>query len=289
MVLSMTAFGRIKKKIGSRTFIVEVHSVNRKSLEIGLNLPLELSFAEIPIRKKVAERCHRGHVIIKFIPESSDAERITEGGCRTIYDSLKRVAKSLDKNFDVTFDQVINIFLKFGNTIAIDEKKIEKEVLDAVDEAIDQWLIMKKEEGAALIKDIDDRIVLVEKALKKIEKEGSSGPEKYRLKIENRLKEMCEVGVEEQSRIAREVVIFSEKADITEEIIRMKSHISQARKLMKDRKMGSIGREMQFLVQEMMREMNTISAKSTEVLGVNEAIFARSEIEKIKEQVQNVE
>lgn len=289
MVLSMTAFGRVKKKIGSQTFNIEVHSLNRKGLDISLNLPLELSFAEMLIRKEVSKRCQRGHVTVKFIPESVESEKITEEACKAVYQSLKKVAKALDKNFTVSFEQVVNVFLKFGNTIAVDDKKVIKEITDAVNGALDNFFAMKEEEGKALVQDIEKRISLIEKSLKKIEKEGEKGPDRYREKIENRLKEMCELGVEEQSRIAREIVIFSEKADITEEVIRMKSHISQTRKLINEGDGKSIGREAQFLVQEMMREMNTISAKSTEVLGVNESIFVRSEIEKIKEQVQNIE
>jgi uncharacterized protein (TIGR00255 family) len=288
MVQSMTGFGRIKKKIGSKVYSFEIHSVNRKGLDMNIYLPSELSSFEISIRTLLAESCSRGQINLKVFVENSAAEKIGVDSCRLAHETLLNISESLGMKEPISLELVIDLAFRSAGGQTLQGERVEEEVKEAVLELLANWKEMRGVEGKALAKDIVERLDLADRVLDRITESGKSSKERHKEKILSRIEELGKLMEEDHYRVARELILYAEKVDITEEIVRMRSHINQTKKLCAE-SLKSIGREMQFLSQEMTREMNTISSKISDLSGINDTIVVRGELEKIREQIQNIE
>lgn len=289
MAKSMTAFGRSRQQIGGRPFIIEIHSVNRKGLEVGLHVPKELLFAEMAIRRRVTQAAKRGHVVVKIIPDEVVKQRITFDACKKMHEKLSEIARTLDPSYKVTFDTVLEMTSKGDFLFTESESAIETDLENALDVALGEWDRMKGQEGKVLTADILGRLKLMKTSLKRIEKMKEGATAKYREKLLEKLAEVKQVLDEDRDRVLREVVLYVEKLDITEEIVRLESHIAQVQNALSKTEDVSIGRTIDFLIQEMLREANTISSKASDLEVIQEDLLIKSEIEKIREQVQNLE
>ncbi len=292
MIKSMTAFGRSRFSLNGRAYILEIQSVNRKGLEISVNLPTDLAFLEIFLRSELKKICQRGYVTCKILYDSSANHRISSEAFKKIHESLMGIAREIDPSYKVSFDHVLEVALRGAGILEIEGGEAEKVVKKALDDATNDFILMRIDEGEALGDDISDRLCQIAKTCKRISEKGAEAPLRLKERLTERIKEVAPLGPEDQDRLMREVVIYADKADITEEITRLNSHIDQMQELVegkKERKEEAVGRTLEFLLQEMAREINTTSAKSQDLEIINEVIFIKREIEKIREQVQNIE
>jgi uncharacterized protein (TIGR00255 family) len=285
MVYSMTGFARCK--VGG--YVLEVQTVNKKGAELSLALPRELSMKESFIRRKLGSKLQRGHAYVKIFQEGSEDFKLSKEACIKMHKHLVDIAKSIDSSFVVTFDNVLRALGTFdaSKELSVDESwKVEWE--EGIEELWAQLLTMKSKEAEVLVSDIKMRLDLILNALEVLQVENEKAPEVYKNKILERLESYKSLLEEDKDRVLREVILYSEKVDITEELVRMKSHISQMANLFETAK-EPIGRTVDFLVQEMMREANTMGSKTTTVEAMAKVIFIKGEIEKIRQQGSNIE
>lgn len=286
----MTAYGRATStEIGDLSWVVEIHSVNRRGLDIHLHISKELLFMDIDLRKAISKEVARGQVTLKISFKKLKGNESSITMLKKLKSFWEKGAKELGypkESVDLPFllDQMDRTPIEeFG----LSEKKIQTELKKALSEAMDAFITMKEVEGKALALDIKGRIKAIGEHLKKIEKEAKGAPQKYREKLLEKLEDVL-AGAADDERLLKEVAFYAEKIDITEEITRLKSHMKQALDLIASKE-KSIGRSLDFLNQEMLREINTIASKSGSLSVTKEAVNAKAELEKIREQVQNIE
>ena len=294
MTKSMTAYGRSSKEFKGVKWIVEVHSVNRKMLDIHVHLPRELLSFDIEIRRWVSEVYKRGLVTVK-VSFHQDSLALQESELfiytiKKLKGSWETVAKTLGYpeqmvKLEFLASQMENLSLK---DIAEDESEILHFLSSLVHAALKDGQAMKEKEGAVLAKDLNKRIQLIRSYVKQIEGNAGLISEKFRVKLMGRLKEVMQEVPLEDERVLKEVAIYAEKVDITEEVVRLYSHLQQIEDLLKSRQ-EMIGRTLDFLIQELFREANTLTAKSTDLEIAKLGIEIKAEIEKMREQVQNIE
>lgn len=294
MVKSMTGFGRASSDEKSdRNFSIEIKSVNHRYLDINARMPKTFMALEEKMRRLISEKLTRGKVDV-FVSFKDYSK--SQGRAKINLDFARSYAKCLDelkKEFsDIEDDIKLSMIAKHPEVIVIEEKeadldKLWEEMKVVLEKAIDSILYMRLSEGEKLAKDILDKCDKIESLVNFIESKSSIIVENHRNKLKEKIKDLLgDVNIDE-NRLAMEVVIFADKATIDEEIIRLKSHISQLRESLSFKE--SIGRKLDFLVQEMNREANTIASKSTDLEITNSVIEIKNIIEKIREQVQNIE
>ncbi len=285
MARSMTGFARCKVA----GYLIEVQTINKKGAELSLSLPRELVLKESFIRKKLGALLQRGHAFVKVFSEKKADLKISKEACKKAHTYLMDIATSLDPSYKVSFDNVLAVFSEFTlSTEEDDDSEWENVWNKGIDELWKILIEMKEQEGEALVRDIQMRLKLIFQSVNMIEKENLTAPEFYRKKILEKLEDLKVINDEDRDRVIREVVIYSDKVDITEEVVRMRSHIDQLQKLLYESN-EPIGRTIDFLIQEMMREANTMGSKAPSVAAMNEVIFIKGEIEKIRQQGSNIE
>lgn len=279
MLSSMTGFGRA----ASGALTVEIQSVNRKFLEVSVSLPREFSSFEQQIRKLIAEKISRGQVFVRiFITEEKFSLPNTK-----LLKELKKHWQTIAKEVGTDPKEITLAFLLQNLSSKPEISKKEEGALEKVIEsALEELLKMKKVEGKALAKDLSDKLQLLSKLLEKIEKHAPDATTRMRQRLSEKLSEIFQGGPEVEERLLREVAVFAEKVDIAEEITRLQSHFSQFKETLKGE---GVGRKMDFLIQEIGREINTIGSKSMESAITRLVVEMKSELEKMREQVQNLE
>lgn len=292
MIKSMTGFGRGKYENEGRTYNVEIKAVNHKYSDISIKLPRFLNCLEDGIRKKISANVSRGKidVFITFENYSSIGTeiRLNKELANTYIKELTELANETRIQNNINVMEIA----KFPDVLKIDEESQEeligKELNFAIDDALNKFIQMREIEGAKLIEDIEKRINLIENKVEEISKYSSTLVQEYIVKLEARVKELLKTDVVDENRIAQEIVIYSDKCSIEEELTRLRSHISQFKKLIKENN-SPIGKKFDFLVQEMNRETNTIGSKANCLEITNRVIDIKTEIENIREQIQNIE
>lgn len=287
MTRSMTAYGRATSaEIEGYCWNVEIHSVNRRHLDMHIHLPRDLLFLDVSLRKELAKHLERGQVSLKISPRKSK-----QGADVSSLKKLKKNWEKIAKELGYGKEAIPLSFLlnqQEGHALeGLSEKKIGTEIKATLLVALKDFLKMKEIEGRALALDCKQRLATLKELLKKIEKGAENSPEKYQKRLVEKVEALLEKPLEDE-RVLKEVAFYAEKSDITEEITRMSSHIQQANTLFSG-KTKSIGRTLDFLIQEMLREVNTIASKSHELVITKAAVEAKAELEKIREQVQNIE
>ena len=291
MIKSMTGFGRSKYEIDGRTYTVEIKSVNHKYSDVSVKLPRFLNYLEDGIRKRVLESISRGKidVFITFENYSSKGTNIKVNRelAKEYIRELKELAEETELNFDLRLIDVSRLpeILKIEDDE--DEELIGNELMIALDEAIQNFIKMRETEGAKLVEDIKNRIVEIKGKVKEITKYSSTLVEDYIKKLETRVNELLKPGTVDEERLAQEIVIFSDKSSIEEELTRLDSHLEEFLNLLKGS--SPVGKKMDFLVQEINRETNTIGSKANCLEITNLVIEIKTEVENIREQVQNIE
>ncbi|CAK7000792.1 MAG: hypothetical protein PEPC_00013 [Peptostreptococcus russellii] len=293
MAKSMTGFGIGEYKNDSYNVSVECKAINHKYLDINPRLPRKISFLEDKLRLLVKDYLSRGRIdlFIKFETVKSSGVKLQYDDelASQYYDILRRIKR----DFDIEDDIKVTDIAKFPDIITASESEEDEELLwdmlsEATEISLKKLCEMRTLEGEKLEEDILNRTVILEKAILDIEKYSDSVVKEYKDKLNGKISEILEdPSVLDESRLAQEVAIYADKSNITEEIVRFKSHINQLRNTVK--KDDTIGRKMDFLIQEMNREVNTIGSKSSNIDITNLVIDVKAELEKIREQIQNIE
>lgn len=288
MARSMTAYGRAVGEIASGlSCICEVHSVNRKHFDLHLHLAKEFLFLDVQLRQFIGKVIKRGKVTVKISFQSQGMALTPPSLLKQLKQQWISVARELGydpSGIDLPF------LLERAGEVSL-EKQLGGDVQQGVEtvlkEALDAFGAMKETEGGALVSDIEKRLAHLSTCLEKIEMRSKGLPEAYRKRLIEKLEALLHTAGEDE-RVLREVALFAEKIDITEEIVRLRSHIAQMREVLQSKE-KSVGRTLEFLIQEMAREMHTIGSKSQDLALIEQAMEGKGELEKVREQVQNIE
>ena len=291
MIKSMTGYGKSSLSINSRDYQVEIKAVNHKYIDINIKLPRVISYLEDDIRKIVNSKIKRGKIDISILFENYSNEgndiRINTELAKMYIQNLKKLAdeENISANIEVTeitkFPDVLTIKSNF------DEKQIKIELIQAVEDALEQLIDMRQKEGNRISQDIFDKILQIEKKNEEIFELSTGLIDEYVVKLEARIKEILKTEELDKSRLMQEVVIYADKCSVEEEITRLRSHIEQLRGLINSDEPS--GKKMDFIIQEMNREVNTIGSKANNLEIVNRVVDIKTILEDIREQIQNIE
>lgn len=289
---SMTGYGRAEKIISDLDILVEIRSVNHRYFEFSSRIPKAYGYLEAPLKSLLKSEISRGKteisVYIRRTVGKNLSVSINEQLAADYINALKAANKSLEMSDDLTLSSLLE-FPDIFNIVEI--KDNEQEIIDAVletaGEALESFMIMKESEGRNLSSDILSKLDNIEDIIDKIDSISPSLTENYYNRLLARITELIgNAGIDEQ-RIITEAAVFGEKVSVDEETVRLGSHIAQARELAKQSEPS--GKKLDFLVQEMNREANTIGSKAMDINITKLVVDLKSEIEKIREQIQNVE
>ena len=297
MIRSMTGFGRGEYSDEISKVTVEIRSVNHRYLDIYVKMPRRYSFAEDTIKSAIKERVHRGKVEVSVsvdnVGKSDSDVRLDKELAARYYNVLSELRDSFD--FGEESRVSLSLIAKMPDVIvttpaAEDEEAMAKRLLGATSKALDDFCSMREAEGEKLAADLSARADTIQEIRDHIDKRAPEIEKEYAAKFKARVEEILG-GVYEvpEERIALEAAIFADKANITEELVRLGSHISQLRKFLQSDGREAIGKKIDFLIQEMNREANTIGSKSNDREITSSMLELKAEIEKVREQVQNIE
>ncbi len=288
---SMTGYGRADLDRDFRSYTVEIKSVNHKYSDISIKAPKGFWVIEDRIRKVLLERISRGKIDIYITYTNNGLDGRNLGINKDLAKKYIEELKSLAKENEISTDIQVTEITKFPDVLNIENEQnqevICEELLECLNMAVDNFVKMRAVEGLKIKEDLKNRIEQVEKDAKKISSYSAGLVEEYIVKLENRIKELLKTDVVDQNRLAQEIVIYSDKSSIEEELTRLNSHIIQFKELIEDDK--PIGKKIDFLIQEMNREVNTIGSKSGSLEITNAVIEIKTILEDIREQIQNVE
>ena len=292
MIRSMTGYGKGSLNIEEREYHVEIKSVNHRYLDINIKMPRTLSYLEETVKKEISEKIKRGKIDVFVTFENNSQEgrniKINKELAKIYINQLKELAQEENIASNI---EVIDI-AKFPDILTIktdeEDEKIKNEIIQATKEATDKIVEMKSIEGQKIAQDLLARIEKIENKIEEISKKSTGLIEEYVVKLEKRIKEILKTEEVDKTRLAQEVVIYADKCSIEEEITRLKSHIYQFKNLITDNN-ETIGKKLDFIIQEMNRETNTIGSKANNLEITNGVIDIKTELEDIREQIQNIE
>ena len=292
MIKSMTGFGRSVYENEGREYLIEIKSVNNRFSDINIKMPRSFNYLEEKIKKEILKSVTRGKIdlYITFNNNSDKGKTIKLNTeiAKIYIDELKKLSKEAEiiDNINIMdiskFPDVLNIKMEEDS-----EEIIEKELMVALNEAIKSFIDMREKEGSKIKQDFENRVKVIAEKIEQICSISTGLVEEYIVKLETRIKELLKTDVVDQTRLAQEVVIYSDKCSVQEEITRLKSHISQFLNLTNEN--VAIGKKLDFLIQEMNRETNTIGSKANNLEITNLVVDIKTELENIREQVQNIE
>jgi uncharacterized protein (TIGR00255 family) len=291
MVRSMTGYGRSEVMHKSGKITVEISSTNRKHLELSLGLPKEFSFLENEFREMAAQYVKRGRVqvFIGFELVNNKVEFYLDVElAKRYHDALQELSDELELEQEITLKDILSNeeVLTFEKT-PFHGEELSEPLTKVYVEAFQSLVEMREREGTALQSDILKRLSMIELKVKEIQSLSPLAVQRYEQKLRKKISELLPAAEGNEDRVIREVAIMAERLDITEEIVRLLSHIEQFEKSMESE--DSMGRLLDFLTQEMVREINTIASKSSELDISRLAVEVKNELDKIREQIQNIE
>ncbi|MCR4674610.1 MAG: YicC family protein [Lachnospiraceae bacterium] len=292
MASSMTGFGHYEVVSSSLKVVVEIKSVNHRFLDMNLKLPRKFTFFENDARNLIKNRISRGKVDV-YVSYEENLDQGVEVTyhpevAKKYYDGLVQ----LKEQFGLTDNISIGLLAKFPNVFTEeakeeDQDELSKILTEAFDGALDEFVKNRSQEGERLVSDLISKMDEMEGLVLKVEERSPEIIEEYKQRLLAKTKDLIDNNQIEESRIAAEVVLFSDKICVDEEIVRLKSHVKEGKDTLLHKE--EVGRKMDFLAQEMNRESNTILSKSTDVTIADLGIELKTLIEKIREQIQNLE
>ena len=292
MIRSMTGYGRGESQLHARTITVEVRAVNNRYLDCAVKIPRSFVFAEEKIKSKVQEYISRGKVDVFVSIDSSAAEKVAVTLNKPVADGYHSALETLRDAYGVADDISVSLLSRFPDVFIVEKAQtdldeVAADILQVLELAIADFNNMRGKEGEKLAADIKSRAGQIEAYLATVEAKGPETVSEYRAKLERRMAEVLENTQIEESRILTEAAIFADKVAVDEETVRLRSHLAQLQEIMAAG--GIIGRKLDFLIQEFNRETNTIGSKCSDVEITRIVVDMKGEIEKIREQVQNIE
>lgn len=292
MIRSMTGYGRSQQTLDGREILVEIKSVNHRYFEFSARVPRAYGYLEEKLKSFLQGKVSRGKIemsVTIYNIEGKDALiEVNSSIAKGYVDALRRANETLELKDDITLSNLIrlpDIFNVIKNTE--DEEVIWNDVKIAAEEALNNFVSMRETEGVKMREDVEQRLDYIEKLVGKVEERSPMVTEAYRERLYSKLSEILNDKKIDEQRILTEAAIFSEKTAVDEETVRLKSHINQFRSLLEINE--PVGRKLDFLIQEFNRESNTIGSKAQDVEITKIVVELKSEIEKIREQIQNIE
>lgn len=292
MIKSMTGFGRSEIVKGNRKISVEIKSVNHRYLEAGIKMPKKLNVFESRMRDLLKKYATRGKIDIFINYEDDSESQVNLKFNQNIADEYMAIFNNMSEKYNLKNDMTVGGLARFPEVITMDEVQEDEEELwhfieEAMKAALEQFVNTRILEGENLKKDLLGKLDHMEELVAFVEKRSPEIMKEYRSKLESKVKELLGDTTIDESRIATEVIIYADKICVDEETVRLRSHIEHARKCLNGD--GGIGRKMDFIAQEMNREANTTLSKANDIEISNAAIDLKTEIEKVREQIQNIE
>ena len=292
MIKSMTGFGRCEVQKDSRKFTVELKGVNHRYLDVNIRMPKKLNFFETAIRALLKSYVSRGKVDIFITYEDSSQAQVSVKYNATLAAEYLRYLKQMEEEFGLENDVRVSTLSRYPEVFTMEEQaEDETELWNGLKEALEgafaQFVETRTAEGENLKKDILEKLAVLEEQVAYVEERSPQIVAEYRAKLEEKVHELLADTQIEDSRIAAEVILFADKICTDEEVVRLKSHIQHMRNTLEEKE--GIGRKLDFIAQEMNREANTILSKANDIEVSDCAISLKTEIQKIREQNQNIE
>lgn len=288
----MTGYGRAEQTLHDRKITVELRSVNNRYLDCSVRMPRLYLFAEDAIKTKVQQNISRGKVDVFITLDSSAADRLKVTVNRAVADGYHTALKELANTYNLQDDISVSLLSRFPDVLLAekaeeDSEAVAKDICEVLDLALADFNQMRTREGQRLSDDITSRAASIESMVSFVEERSPQTVSEYRARLEERMREVLENTQLDPARILTEAAIFADKVAVDEETVRLRSHIAQLREMLS--KGGAIGRKLDFLIQEFNREANTIGSKCNDIQISRQVVDIKAEIEKIREQVQNIE
>lgn len=292
MIKSMTGYGRAVETVNGREFTVEIRSVNNRYLDCSVRLPRILSFAEDAVKQAVKNRISRGKVDVFISVKSEAGDEVTVRLNQLVLESYLAAMRKIAAEYEVRDDISVSTLSRLPDVFSVEKPEVDEEQLLAdlmgvVDSALGCFDAMRAAEGGAMDDDLRGRGETILGLVAQVEQGSAQTVSDYRLRLENKLKEVLASTNIDESRILTEAAIFADKVAVDEETVRLRSHLRQMNDMLSAG--GAVGRKLDFLLQEMNREANTIGSKCSDVRLAKIVVEIKAELEKIREQTQNIE
>jgi uncharacterized protein (TIGR00255 family) len=292
LVKSMTGYGRAERVSGGCTITVELRCVNNRYLDCNIRIPRLYLFAEEAMKSRVQGKISRGKVDVFVTLDNGGADRVQVSVNKSVADGYYSALKELAQTYQLNDDISVSLLSRFPEVLLAekaeeDVEQMAEEICTVLDLALEDFDEMRSREGERLREDILSRAATIEEKVSLVEERSPQTVQEYRAKLEARMQEVLANTQLDPARILTEAAIFADKIAVDEETVRLRSHIGQLREMLS--KGGVIGRKLDFLIQEFNREANTIGSKCSDIEIARHVVDIKAEIEKIREQVQNIE
>ena len=288
----MTGYGRAVETVHERQFTVELRAVNNRYLDCSVKLPRILSFAEEAVKQMVKNSISRGKVDVFVTLHAENGADATVTLNTAVVEGYLAAMEQMAEKYPVKNDISVSLLSRMPEVFTVekqevDEEQLQADLLSVVKLALESFDTMRTTEGLALEKDLRSRGATIESLVSQVEAGNAQTVEDYRTRLENKLREVLSSTNIDESRILTEAAIFADKVAVDEETVRLRSHLNQMYGMLTSG--GAVGRKLDFLLQEMNREANTIGSKCTDVRLARIVVEIKAELEKIREQTQNIE
>ena len=292
MVKCMTGYGRAVEAVHERQFTVELRAVNNRYLDCSVKLPRILSFAEEAVKQMVKNSISRGKVDVFVTLHAENGADATVTLNTAVVEGYLAAMEQMAEKYPVKNDISVSLLSRMPEVFTVekqevDEEQLQADLLSVVKLALESFDTMRTTEGLALEKDLRSRGATIESLVSQVEAGNAQTVVDYRTRLENKLREVLSSTNIDESRILTEAAIFADKVAVDEETVRLRSHLNQMYGMLTSG--GAVGRKLDFLLQEMNREANTIGSKCTDVRLARIVVEIKAELEKIREQTQNIE
>ena len=291
MIKSMTGYGKGSLTQELREYQVEIKSVNHRYLDINIRMPKQLTYLEEEIKKEISSKIKRGKIEVFITYQNNSREginvKINREIAKLYIHELQELAKQENIGANIEVIDIAKMPDVLNVTCNQDDEIIKTEILQATKIATEQLVNMKKIEGIKIAEDLQQRINNIKTKILEINSISTGLIDEYVVKLKKRVKEILKTEVIDENRLAQEVVIYADKCSIEEEVTRLKSHIVQFENMLQSEE--AIGKKLDFIIQEMNRETNTIGSKANNLDIVNGVVDIKTELENIREQIQNIE
>ena len=292
LIKSMTGYGRAVETVNGREFTVELRSVNNRYLDCNVKLPRSLSFAEEAVKQAVKATISRGKVDVFISVRSEGGEEVKVSLNSAVLEGYLAAMRQMVTDYGVADDISVSAVSRLPEVFTVerpevDEDQLKADLLSVVAKAIEGYDAMRRTEGVALENDLRSRGQTILDLVAQVEQGNAQTVVDYRTRLENKLQEVLANTSIDESRILTEAAIFADKVAVDEETVRLRSHLQQMNTMLSGG--GAVGRKLDFLLQEMNREANTIGSKCTDVRLARIVVDIKAELEKIREQTQNIE
>lgn len=292
MIKSMTGYGRAQQKMGDKTFLVEVKSVNHRYFDFTGKFPRSYGFLEDAVKACCQQRMSRGKVDLFVTVLADESGDVQVGINRPVLESYLSALRTMRDDYDLADDISVMQVARFPDILTVEKKEEDQEaikasVLPVLHAALDDLMQMRCREGQNLYRDLAMRGEVLEQLRQDIERMAPQVEQEYEKRLRQRMEEILGTADYDPQRLLQEVAVFADKVSITEELVRLRSHIQEYQRLLEEE--IPVGRKLDFLIQEMNRESNTIGSKCNFVDITKKVVDLKSELEKIREQIQNIE